>query len=124
MSEEFQMTEDSLPPLTPLTPKADRSNHEVRLFEEAILRLRGHWPATATGLCTDVNREFRFGLGARAGREQIIERRLGETLRLVEALYGPETVEEVRRSAASHGRDPGSGSVAGGYKRRHRLRAA
>ena len=88
----------SFRPLTPLTPKADRSNHSVRLFEEAVLRLRGRWPATATGLCTDVNRGFAFGGGA---RERIIESHLDETLRLVEALYGPATVEEVRRTASA-----------------------
>jgi hypothetical protein len=93
------MKENTLAKLTPLTPKADRSDPEVRLFEEAILRLRGRWPTTATALCVEVNRLFGFGLGGKAAREKLIESRVEETLRLVEALYGPATVEEVRRSA-------------------------
>ena len=93
------MTENSYPQLTPLTARADRSNHNVRLFEEAILKLRGRWPANATGLCADINRQLGFSLGARAARERVIESRIGETLRLVEALYGPATVDEVRRAA-------------------------
>jgi hypothetical protein len=93
------MKDSTLLTLTPLTPKADRSNPKVRLFEEAILRVRGRWPATATGLCTEINRLFGFGLGGKAAREQLIESRVEEALRLVEALYGPATVEEVRRSA-------------------------
>jgi hypothetical protein len=85
--------------LTPLTPKADRSNPKVRLFEEAILRLRGRWPATATGLCSEVNGLFGFGLGGKAARGELIESRVDEALQLVEALYGSDAVEEVRRSA-------------------------
>ena len=87
--------------LTPLSPKADRSDPTVRLFEEAVLRLRGRWPATATGLCTDVNRLYGFslGLGGTAPRDKMLENRTAEALHLVEALYGPATVEEVRRSA-------------------------
>jgi hypothetical protein len=93
------MKDSTLLTLTPLTPKADRSDPNVRLFEEAILRLRGRWPTTATALCVEVNRLFGFGLGGKAAREKLIESRIGETMRLVEALYGSDAVEEVRRSA-------------------------
>jgi hypothetical protein len=117
------MTENHLRPLTPLTPKADRSNQDVRLFEEAILRLRGRWPATATGLCTEVNRMYSFGFAARGAGERAIESRAGEALRLVEALYGPATVAEVRRSASRRPRSR-PGSAGGRRKRLHRLRAA
>src|SRR3954447_12817631 len=91
------MKDSTLLTLTPLTPNTDRSNPNVGLFEEAILRLRGRWPATATGLCGEVN--SLFGLGGKAAREQLIESRVEEALRLVEALYGPDALEEVRHSA-------------------------
>jgi hypothetical protein len=93
------MKDSTLAMLTPLTPKADRSDPEVRLFEEAILRLRGRWPTTATALCLEVNRLFGFGLGGKEAREKLIESRVDETMRLVEALCGPDTAAEVRRSA-------------------------
>jgi hypothetical protein len=104
------MTKTTHIQLTPLSPKADRSDPTIRLFEEAVLRLRGRWPATATGLCTDVNRlfGFGFGLGGTASRDRMLENRTAEALHLVEALYGPATAEEVRRSAeggASHAPD-------------------
>jgi hypothetical protein len=95
------MSERRLQQLTPLTPRADRADRRVRLFEEAILRLRGHWPATATGLCTDVNRQIGLGIGGKAARERTIETQAAEALRLVEALYGRATVEEIHRSVAA-----------------------
>src|SRR5205809_5265462 len=84
---------------TQRTPKANRTDPKVRLFEEAILRLRGRWPAMATALCTDLNRLYGFGIGGKAVRERLVESRVEETLRLVEALYGPAKADEVRRSA-------------------------
>ncbi len=99
--------------LTPLTPKADRADPNVRLFEEAVLRIRGRWPATATGLCTDVNRlyGFGFGLNGAADRERMLENRTAEALRLVEALYGPATLAEVRRAAEGEGPAPSPASI-------------
>ncbi len=44
------MSTKTLPPRTPITAKADRSDRQVRLLEEAIVMLRGHWPGAATGL--------------------------------------------------------------------------
>ncbi len=99
--------------LTPLTPKADRSNPTIRLFEEAVLRIRGRWPATATGLCTDVNRlyGFGFGLNGTAGRERMLESRTAEALRLVEALWGPAALAEVRSAAESEEPAPTPASI-------------
>lgn len=110
--------------LTPLTPKADRTDPNIRLFEEAVLRIRGRWPGTATGLCTDVNRlyGFGFGLNGTEARERMLENRTAEALRLVEALYGPATVSEVRRAAEGEQPAPMSASIGDRHARRRRGR--
>jgi hypothetical protein len=87
-------------PITALTGRADRGDYRIRVFEEAILELRGDLPATASGLTETVNRAFRFGFGRRNEREDALRETTEEALRLVEELYGRGTVEEVRRRAA------------------------
>jgi hypothetical protein len=87
-------------PVTALTGRADRGDYRIRLFEEAILQLRGDLPATAAGLTETVNRSFRFGFARGGEREDALREATKEALCLVEELYGQETVEEVRRQAA------------------------
>jgi hypothetical protein len=87
-------------PVTALTSRADRGDYRIRVFEEAILELRGDLPATASGLTETVNRAFRFGFARGAEREDALREATDEALRLVEQLYGQETVGEVRRRAA------------------------
>ncbi len=89
-------------PLTPLSPRADRSSGDVRIFEEAVIALRGRWPATATGLCVGANSLFGFRLGAGGANEQeeAFRARVDEALALLEALDGPAAVERVRARAA------------------------
>jgi hypothetical protein len=86
---------------TPITAKADRSHREIRLLEEAILMLRGHWPAAATGICMSINTLFGFSLVRRRDRQRMIDENVAEALRLVEALYGQSAVAEVYRRAAA-----------------------
>ena len=86
-------------PITALTAKADRSDRRVRVLEEAILMLRGQWPAAATGMCMSLNSLFGFTLTGRANRERIVDENVAEALRLVEALYGKTAVTEVYRRA-------------------------
>jgi hypothetical protein len=89
----------TIPPRTPITRRADRSDRRVRLLEEAILQLRGQWPAAATGLCMSVNSMFGFSLSDRRSRQEELDRSVDEALRLVQALYGPSAVTEVYRRA-------------------------
>jgi hypothetical protein len=94
------MSTQAVAPRTPITSKADRSDRRVRLLEEAILQLRGQWPAAATGLCMAVNSTFGFTLsGGKAARQEQIQESVDEALRLVEVLYGPSAVAEVHRRA-------------------------
>jgi len=93
------MTTRTTQPRTPITPRADRSDPRVRLLEEAVLQLRGQWPAAATGLCMNVNSMFGFTLGGQRARQEQISESVDEALRLVEALYGPSAVTEVYRRA-------------------------
>ena len=113
------MAGKSSSPQTPLTSRADRSRRDVRLFEEAVLALRGRWPATATGLCMSVNALFGFRLGDSVAQERIFRTRVEEALRLLEALEGAAAVERVRRWSATDG---GGRSTA--LTRRRHLRAA
>jgi hypothetical protein len=48
-------------------------HRRVRLLEEAVLQLRGQWPAAATGLCVNVNSLFGFTLSRGRAREEGIE---------------------------------------------------
>ncbi len=93
------MSTNTLAPRTPITAKADRSDPEVRVLEEAIIMLRGQWPAAATGMCVSVNSLFGFTLTGRRDRERILDENVAEALRLVEALYGKAAVDEVHRRA-------------------------
>jgi hypothetical protein len=93
------MSTETIPPRTPITSRADRSEPEVRLLEEAVLMLRGQWPTAATGLCMSVNSLFGFTLTGRQARREMIEETVDEAMRLVEALYGPNAVAEVYRRA-------------------------
>ncbi len=95
------MSTNTLAPRTPITAKADRSDPEVRVLEEAIIMLRGQWPAAATGMCVSVNSLFGFTLTGRRDRERILDENVAEALRLVEALYGKAAVDEVYRRAAA-----------------------
>jgi hypothetical protein len=96
------MSTQALAPRTPITPKADRSDRRVRLLEEAILQLRGQWPAAATGLCMGVNSTFGFTLsGGKAARQEQIDESVAEALRLVELLYGQSALTEVYRRAGA-----------------------
>jgi hypothetical protein len=87
-------------PVTALTSRADRGDYRIRVFEEAILELRGDLPTTASGLTESVNRAFRFGFTRAGEREDALREATDEALRLVKELYGQDTVEEVRRRAA------------------------
>ena len=111
------------PPLTPLSSRADRTSQDVRTFEEAVIALRGRWPATATGLCVGANSLFGFSLSGRGPgqQEQAFRARVEEALRLLEALDGPR-----RSSASAHllrasstvamRPAPGEGRSAGGIR--------
>jgi hypothetical protein len=85
--------------MTPLTSKADRDDVRVRLIEEAVLLIRGEWPAVADGLCESVNRAAGFFAPARE-LEDAIERTAAEAARVVERLYGPDSVRALRAAAS------------------------
>ncbi len=93
------MSTHALAPHTPITAKADRSDRQVRVLEEAIVMLRGHWPAAATGICMSVNSLFGFSLVRRRDRQRMVDDNVDEALRLVKALYGGGAVAEVYRRA-------------------------
>jgi hypothetical protein len=93
------MSTHAISPRTPITVKADRADPEVRVLEEAILMLRGQWPAAATGICMSVNTLFGFSLTGRRDRDRLVDESVAEALRLVEALYGKAAVDEVYRRA-------------------------
>jgi hypothetical protein len=96
---EHTMSGHAISPSTPITAKADRSHREIRLLEEAILMLRGQWPAAATGICMSINTLFGFSLVRRRDRQRMVDENVAEALRLVEALYGEGAVAEVYRRA-------------------------
>jgi hypothetical protein len=96
---EETMSTHALSPSTPITPKADRSDRQVRVLEEAIIMLRGQWPAAATGICMSVNSLFGFTLTGRRARKRMVDENVAEALRLVRALYGDAAVSEVHRRA-------------------------
>jgi hypothetical protein len=93
------MSTHTLSPSTPITAKADRSHREIRVLEEAIVMLRGQWPAAATGICMSINTLFGFSLVRRRDRQRMVDENVAEALRLVEALYGKGAVAEVHRRA-------------------------
>ncbi len=101
------MITKTVSPLTPLSVRADRSSPDVRIFEEAVIALRGRWPATATGLCVEANALFGFSLsrGTPGAQERAFRACVDEALRLLEALDGPSAVERVRSLASREPED-------------------
>ena len=85
--------------MTPLTGRADRGDTRVRLIEEAVLLIRGEWPAVADGLCESVNRAAGFFAPARE-LEEAIERSSEEAARVVERLYGADAARALRTAAS------------------------
>ncbi|MFN8163553.1 MAG: hypothetical protein U0R26_06925 [Solirubrobacterales bacterium] len=86
---------------TPITSRADRADERVRLIEEAVLLIRGEWPAAACGLCETVNRASGLLFVPSTDFREAIEETAREALRLVEGLYGHDAVLEVRHLAAA-----------------------
>jgi hypothetical protein len=93
------MQTTDITPRTPITRKADRADERVRLIEEAVLLIRGEWPAVAAGLCESVNRAAGFSLAPSNELEDAIQQTSDEAMRVVEELYGREAALEVRRLA-------------------------
>lgn len=85
---------------TPITGRIDRGDRRVRLIEEAILLIRGEWPAVACGLCESVNRARGLLFAQPSALDQAIEEAASEAERLVTALFGPEALVDVRRLAS------------------------
>jgi len=87
-------------PKTPISGKADRADERVRLIEEAVLMIRGEWPAAASGLCETVNR----ATGLFTPAEELsaaVQATATEAERLVERLYGDDALLEVRGLAGA-----------------------
>ena len=101
---------------TPLTSRADRADRRIRLIEEAVLLIRGEWPAVACGLCETVNRETGMIIAPPKALEEAIEETAEEAMRVVEGLYGHNAALEVRRRAAVD--QPPAASAAHGVRRR------
>lgn len=98
------MAISDISPRTPLTTRADRADERVRLIEEAVLLIRGEWPAVAGGLCDSVNRSAGLFFPPPRELDEAIQRTSKESLRVVEELYGHRSALEVMRLAAA-GRD-------------------
>lgn len=94
------MTASHTTPRTPITRRADRADERIRLIEEAILLIRGEWPAAACGLYETVNRATGLIIGPPKALDAAIEKTLSEALGLVRGLYGEEAEVDVRRLAA------------------------
>ncbi len=108
---------------TPITGKADRGDERVRLIEEAVLLIRGEWPAVAGGLCESVNRAS--GPISRASElQEAIQETSEEAMRVVDGLYGHRATLEVQRLALAGGdrQAPANGARAS-HGRRLRLRS-
>jgi hypothetical protein len=84
---------------TPITSRADREDERVRLLEEAVLLIRGEWPALAYGLCESVNRASGLVFVSASALQEAIKETVAEALRLVEGLYGHDAVLDVQRLA-------------------------
>ena len=108
---------------TPITGRADRGDERVRLIEEAVLLIRGEWPAVAGGLCESVNRAS--GPISRASELQgAIQETSEEAMRVVDSLDGHEAALEVRRLALAGGDRQAPAEVArASHGRRFRLRS-
>lgn len=86
---------------TPLSSRADRGDERVRLIEEAVLLIRGDWPAIAMGLCERVNRSVGLILSTPGELDEAIRDTCVEAMLLVQELYGRDAVVEVERMAAA-----------------------
>ncbi len=84
---------------TPITSRANRGDERVRLLEEAILLIRGDWPAVAYGLCESVNRASGLVFASPKALHEAVEETASEALRLVEGLYGRDAVLNLKRDA-------------------------
>lgn len=89
-----------LEPRTPISRRADRGDPRIRFLEEAVLLIRGDWPATACGLCETVNRAHGLIFARPRELDHLVSTAADEASRLVEALYGPEDLDALRRLAA------------------------
>jgi hypothetical protein len=85
---------------TPLSSRADRGDERVRLIEEAVLLIRGDWPAIAMGLCEQVNRSVGLIISTPRELDEAIRDTCVEAMLLVQELYGHDGVVEVERMAA------------------------
>jgi hypothetical protein len=94
------MTAEHTPRTTPLTSRADRGDERVRLIEEAVLLIRGDWPAIAMGLCERVNRSVGLIVSTPRELDEAIRDTCVEAMLLVQELYGHDGVVEVERMAA------------------------
>ncbi len=90
--------------MTPLTGRADRADARVRTIEEAVLLIRGEWPAVADGLCESVNRAAGIFFAPARELDDAIGRTSEEALRVVERLYGPDSATAVRTTASARTR--------------------
>ena len=105
-------------PKTPISSKVDRRDERVRVIEEAVLMMRGEWPAAASGLCETVNRAT--GVFTPTGElSAAIEEASAEAERLIERLYGHDALLEVRDLAGVEERSRAAHTAAA----RRRLRA-
>jgi hypothetical protein len=86
--------------MTPLSSRADRGDERVRLIEEAVLLIRGDWPAIAMGLCERVNRSVGLIVSTPRELDEAIRETCVEAMLLVQELYGHDGVVEVERMAA------------------------
>ncbi|MBS1845572.1 MAG: hypothetical protein JST53_14240 [Actinobacteria bacterium] len=88
------------PRTTPLSDRVDRADERVRLIEEAVLLIRGDWPAIATGLCERVNSSVGLIFSTPGQLDEAIRDTSAEAMLLVQELYGHEGVAQVERMAA------------------------
>jgi hypothetical protein len=107
---------------TPLSDRADRGDERVRLIEEAVLLIRGDWPAIAMGLCERVNRSTGLIFSTPQELEDAIRETCAEAMLLVRELYGHEGVAEVERMAAATGAAPPARARTRGRTRSHLTR--
>lgn len=102
---------------TPITSRVDRNDGRIRMIEEAVLLIRGEWPAVACGLCETVNRATGLIIAPPKALDETIEKTAKEAERVVEALFGHDATLEVRRLAAV-GRDSATPSARRAHRRR------
>jgi hypothetical protein len=106
--------------MTPLSSRADRRDERVRLIEESVLLLRGDWPGIGIGLCERVNRAVGLLISTPRELDEAIRETCEESLGLVQHLYGPDAVLEVKRLAA-RSEEPALGAARTSRRRRLHL---